>query len=133
MNVPRIELANTLIITLFPLRADNKTYLFFSHTSKIQSDNSSSTQGTPGMDKKDVNIEIKNNVLTISGEKKYQNKDSDSSNFSEFSYGQFSRSFNLPEDVKNDNIKASMKNGILALEIPRIKEVKSNVKKISIK
>jgi len=87
----------------------------------------------PGMDKKDVNIEIKNNVLTISGEKKYQNKDSDSSNFSEFSYGQFSRSFNLPEDVKNDNIKASMKNGILALEIPRIKEVKSNVKKISIK
>jgi len=85
----------------------------------------------PGMNKKDVNIEIQSDVLTISGEKKFQDKNLDS-NYSEFSYGNFSRSFNLPEDVKGDKIKASMKNGILALEIPRSEKVKSNIKRISI-
>ena len=87
----------------------------------------------PGLDKKDVNIEVDNDVLTISGERKYKNKDSDNKDYSEFSYGKFSRSFYLPEDVKNDNIKASMKNGVLALEIPRMEEIKSDIKKISIK
>ena len=86
----------------------------------------------PGMDKKDVNIEIQNDILTISGEKKYNNKNLDS-NYSEFSYGEFSRSFNLPEDVEGNDIKASMRNGILALEIPRSKKIKPDVKKISIK
>jgi len=86
----------------------------------------------PGMDKKDVNIEIQNDVLTISGEKKYNDKNLDS-NYSEFSYGEFSRSFNLPEDVKGNDIKATMRNGILALEIPRSKKIKPDVKKISIK
>ena len=86
----------------------------------------------PGMDKKDVNIEIQNDVLTISGEKKYNNENLDS-NYSEFSYGEFSRSFNLPDDVKGNDIKASMRNGILALEIPRSKKIKPDVKRISIK
>ena len=86
----------------------------------------------PGMDKKDINIEIQNDVLTISGEKKYHDKNLDS-NYSEFSYGEFSRSFNLPDDVKGNNIKASMRNGILALEIPRSKKIKPDIKKISIK
>ena len=86
----------------------------------------------PGMDKKDVNIEIQNDILTISGEKKYNNKNLDS-NYSEFSYGEFSRSFNLPEDVEGNDIKASMRNGILALEIPRSKKIKPDVKKIAIK
>ena len=86
----------------------------------------------PGMDKKDVNIEIQNDVLTISGEKKYNNENLDS-NYSEFSYGEFSRSFNLPDDVKGNNIKASMRNGILALEIPQSKKIKPDVKRISIK
>ncbi len=86
----------------------------------------------PGMDKKDINIEIQNDVLIISGEKKYNNENLDS-NYSEFSYGEFSRSFNLPDDVKGNNIKASMRNGILALEIPRSKKIKPDVKRISIK
>ena len=87
----------------------------------------------PGMDKKDVNIEIDNDVLTISGERINDNKDSDYSNYSEMSYGKFTRSFNLPEDIQEDKIKASMKDGVLALQIPRIKPVKPEVKKISIK
>ena len=88
----------------------------------------------PGMVKKDVNIEIEDDILTMSGERKYQNDNSDNDrNYSEFSYGKFSRSFNLPDDIQNDGIKASMKDGVLALEIPRTEEIKSEVKKISIK
>ena len=86
----------------------------------------------PGMVKKDVNIEVVDNLLTISGEKNLNNKDT-KNNYSEFSYGKFSRSFNLPDDVKGDEIKASMKDGVLALSIPRMDKVAPDVKKISIK
>tara|TARA_Y100000590_G_C15731579_1_gene1017227 strand:+ start:2432 stop:2869 length:438 start_codon:yes stop_codon:yes gene_type:complete len=86
----------------------------------------------PGMVKKDVNIEVVDNQLTISGERKIDHKDLDN-NYSEFSYGKFSRSFNLPDDVLENKIKASMKDGVLALEIPRMEQLKSEVKKIQIK
>ena len=51
----------------------------------------------PGMVKKDVNIEINDDVITIKGERK--NEYSDNNHYSEFSYGKFSRSFSLPDDV----------------------------------
>ena len=85
----------------------------------------------PGMIKKDVDIEINDDVITIKGERK--NENSDNSNYSELTYGKFSRSFSLPDDVKQKDIKASMKDGVLALEIPRIKKVIPEVKTITIK
>ena len=85
----------------------------------------------PGMIKKDVNIEISDNVLTIHGERK--NETEDNENYSEFTYGKFSRSFNLPDDVTQNGIKASMKDGVLALEIPRMEKIGPEIKKISIK
>ena len=85
----------------------------------------------PGMVKKDVNIEINSDIITIKGDRK--NTNSNNSNYSEFTYGKFSRSFNLPDDVRQDSIKASMKDGVLALEIPRMEKIDSKVKKISIK
>ena len=85
----------------------------------------------PGMIKKDVDIEISDDVITIKGERK--NQYSDKSNYSEFSYGKFSRSFNLPDDVKQEAIKASMKDGVLALEIPRAEQIETKAKKIAIK
>tara|TARA_B110000438_G_scaffold267603_1_gene282555 strand:- start:808 stop:1239 length:432 start_codon:yes stop_codon:yes gene_type:complete len=85
----------------------------------------------PGLIKKDVDIEINEDVITIKGERK--NKYLDDSNYSELTYGKFSRSFNLPDDVKQENIKASMKDGVLALEIPRAKQVKTKSQKILIK
>ena len=86
----------------------------------------------PGMSKKDIGIEVIDNILTISGERKTANNRSED-DYSEFSYGKFSRSFNLPEDVEENKIKASMKDGVLALGIPRMKAVKPDVKKIEIK
>ncbi len=88
----------------------------------------------PGISKKDVNIEISDGVLTISGERKNDYEDrKDSYNSSAVSYGKFSRSFNLPDDIKENQINAKMKNGVLSLEIPRMAPVKPDVKKISIK
>lgn len=87
----------------------------------------------PGMTKKDVTIEIKEDILTISGERKFGNDSLDDNHYSEFSYGEFSRSFNLPDDVVKGNIQASMKDGVLAIEIPKARQVKSKVKKVAIK
>ena len=87
----------------------------------------------PGMSKKDISIEVSEEVLTISGERKNESSSKDSEHYSELYYGQFSRSFNLPEDVSGDEIKASMKDGVLALNIPRITKVVPDVKKITIK
>ena len=85
----------------------------------------------PGLTKKDVDIEINDDVITIKGERK--NEYSDNNHYSEFSYGKFSRSFSLPDDVICDDIKASMKDGVLALAIPRMKQIESKTKKITIK
>ena len=85
----------------------------------------------PGMSKKDIDIDLENNTLSISGDRKWNDKDQN--NYSEFSYGKFYRSFNLPEDVKENNIKASMKDGILSVQVPRLEKVKPEVKKIAIK
>ena len=85
----------------------------------------------PGMNKKDIDIKLENNTLSISGDRKWNDKDQN--NYSEFSYGKFYKSFNLPEDVKENNIKASMKDGILSVQVPRLEKVKPEVKKIAIK
>ena len=85
----------------------------------------------PGMIKKDVDIKITEDVLTIKGER--ENKNINQNDYSECTYGKFSRSFSLPDDVKQDDIKASMKDGVLAIEIPRMKKVSPEIKKISIK
>ena len=85
----------------------------------------------PGMNKKDINIEVIDGNLTISGEK--SNSDKDKKNYSEISYSKFNRNFNLPEDILSDKVSAKMKDGILAIYIPKMEQVKPEVKKIAIK
>ena len=85
----------------------------------------------PGMNKKDINIEVIDGNLTISGEK--SNSDKDKKHYSEISYSKFNRNFNLPEDVLSDKVSAKMKDGILAIYIPKMEQVKPEVKKIAIK
>lgn len=75
---------------------------------------------------KDVEIELNNNVLTISSTKnseKEEKKDDKKSNekwhLRERTWTQFSRSFSLPDDVDNENISASVKNGVLTVTMPR--------------
>jgi len=74
----------------------------------------------PGMNKKDIDISVENDVLTISGEKKerVQTKDSNCL-ISEIMSGHFSRSFRLPAQVDYDKIEAKWDNGVLVVKIPK--------------
>lgn len=74
----------------------------------------------PGLDKKDVNIEVHNGTLTISGERKLVNENKEKTFKSiETRYGSFSRSFELPENIDSSKIEAEFKNGILEVHIPK--------------
>ena len=83
----------------------------------------------PGMDKKDLRIEVKDDVLTVSSEHK-EDKDENQDGYRrrEFSYSSFCRSFYLPEDVNGEKIGASYKDGILNVEIPKLEEEKKKDK-----
>jgi len=87
----------------------------------------------PGIKKEDIKITMnEDNILQIKGEKKYENKnEKDNWIRVERGFGEFSRSFALPEDVKQDNIKAKYKDGIL--EITLEKKEPSKPKEIEVK
>ncbi len=79
----------------------------------------------PGLERKDFNIEVKNNTLSISAEKeeeKEEKKEKDGYSRKEYSFNSFCRSFSLPEDAKEGDIDAKYENGILKVTIPKIKE-----------
>ncbi|MBI5404449.1 MAG: Hsp20/alpha crystallin family protein [Ignavibacteriae bacterium] len=88
----------------------------------------------PGIPKEEVKIALEDNTLTISGMKKHQNKTEDTNLImNEIFYGEFSRSFNLSEDIKKDNIDAEFKDGLLIITLPKKEEVKPVVKEIKVK
>ena len=80
----------------------------------------------PGMKKEDINIALKENVLSISGEKSHvDEKENKNFHRMERSYGKFERSFRLPSHIKADEIKASFKNGVLSVKVPKAEEAKA--------
>ncbi len=79
----------------------------------------------PGMDKKDFDISLNDNVLTISGERRsYRNGEEDGRRYHriESRFGRFSRSLPLPNVVDTDKIKATYENGVLVISLPKLKE-----------
>ena len=90
----------------------------------------------PGFEKGDFKIELDNDVLTISSEKKIENETKEGERFTkrEFSYQSFCRSFSLPVTVENEKITAEYENGILNISIPKREEAKPKpIKQIAIK
>ncbi|MCE7993998.1 MAG: Hsp20/alpha crystallin family protein [Roseivirga sp.] len=88
----------------------------------------------PGMKKDDFRIEIENGALSISSEKKEESEDkTDDYTRKEFSYSSFSRSFRLPDSVKEDKIKAKYDNGVLIVSLPKKEEAKKLLAKKEIK
>lgn len=74
----------------------------------------------PGLSKEDFNIELNDNYLTISGERKFSDEKKDKNYHAiETHYGSFSRSFSLPENVDPSKINAKYTNGILELTLPK--------------
>jgi HSP20 family protein len=79
----------------------------------------------PGLEKKDFKVDIHNNLLTISCEKEMKNEvENEKIMRREFSYSAFKRSFTLPEGADGEKIKASYKEGILKINIPKREEAK---------
>lgn len=74
----------------------------------------------PGMNKDDIAIDVKDRILTVTGERSHDNDVKDERYYRrERSFGRFERSFSLPEGVDSEMIKAEFKNGVLKVSIPR--------------
>jgi HSP20 family protein len=90
------------------------------------------TAELPGLEEKDVQVNLADNVLTIRGEKKAEKEEKDKTyRLVERSYGSFVRSLELPEGVNADAIKASIDKGVLKVTVP--KPTPAQVKKIDVK
>jgi HSP20 family protein len=88
------------------------------------------TAELPGLEEKDVDVQLANGVLTIKGEKKTETEDKDRL-FSERYYGRFERRIPV-DDIDEDKVKASFKNGVLTVTYPKAASAKQNVKRITI-
>jgi HSP20 family protein len=87
----------------------------------------------PGIDAKDLDICVENNVLTIRGERKFEKNVSQENYLRvERAFGSFSRSFSLANTVKPEGIKADYQNGVLTLNIPKREEAKPKQIKVNI-
>lgn len=87
----------------------------------------------PGVDEKDIDVTVADNLLTIKGEKKQEKEEKKKDyHLTERSYGSFSRSMTLPFDADPKKIKANFDAGVLKITLPKPPEVKSKVKKIAI-
>ena len=86
----------------------------------------------PGMEEKDVKVELENNQLTVSGERVREFKEEKSmTRFSRRQFGQFTRSFQLPDTINSEKVEADYSNGVLKVLLPK-KEV-TKPKKVEIK
>ena len=80
----------------------------------------------PGVDKNDIKVDLKDRVLTLSGERAYDNEVKEENYYrKERSYGKFQRVFTLPADVDSDKITAEFKAGVLRVEVPKPEEKKA--------
>ncbi len=79
----------------------------------------------PGMEQKDINVNVDNGQLTISGERKFNDEENkDNYHRLERAYGKFSRSFSLPNTTDTGKISAAYTNGVLEVTLPKLEEAK---------
>lgn len=87
----------------------------------------------PGMKKEDINISLHDGVLTISGERRQEREQKEGETFrSERYFGKFQRSVTLPSAVNFNNVKASYKDGILTIDLPKAEEAKPKHIEVSV-
>ncbi|WP_373031118.1 Hsp20/alpha crystallin family protein [Sulfurovum sp.] len=88
----------------------------------------------PGVKKEDIDVDVKDNIVTISGERKTKKEVKEEDYYKvESSYGKFERSFTLPENVDVENIHAESQDGVLEVVIPKLAKAENKSKKIEIK
>ncbi len=88
----------------------------------------------PGMDEKDIEVSLSNDMLTIKGEKKEEKEDKGKDYYRmERSYGSFSRTIPLPIEVQTEKIDATFKKGVLTVILPKSEKAVKATKKVAIK
>jgi HSP20 family protein len=87
----------------------------------------------PGIDQKDIDVRIENNVLSVHGERKLE-KEEKEENYRrvERQYGSFTRTFNLPNTVDTDNVQAQYDKGVLKIALPKKAEAKPKQIKVNV-
>jgi HSP20 family protein len=92
------------------------------------------TAELPGMDVKDIDLQVTGDTLVLKGEKRQEKEEKDKNyHFSERSYGSFQRSFDLPASVDRNKIAADFSKGVLTLTLPKTAEAQIPAQKIDIK
>ncbi|WP_172296844.1 Hsp20/alpha crystallin family protein [Pseudoruegeria sp. HB172150] len=87
----------------------------------------------PGVDEKDIELSVDNNVVTVKGEKKTEREEKgDTWYFSERQYGAFQRSFRLPPDADESKIGADLKDGVLTVTVPKAGPESAKATKVKI-
>jgi HSP20 family protein len=87
----------------------------------------------PGIDPKDVDVEVTAESVSITGERRSEKTTQDNGAFhTEFRYGKFQRTIPLPARVQNTNATADYRDGILSLRLPKVEDEKTKVVKLSI-
>ncbi|MBB3290881.1 MULTISPECIES: Hsp20/alpha crystallin family protein [unclassified Rhizobium] len=90
------------------------------------------TAEVPGLEEKDIEVLLNDGVLTLKGEKRSETEDKDRQ-FSERYYGRFERRIPLGVEVKEDQVDARFRNGVLSVTLPKSEKAQSQVKRIAIK
>ena len=94
------------------------------------------TAELPGMAESDIDIQVTDGMLTLSGEKKHETEEGDKDGdyyMSERSFGSFRRSVRLPEGIDQDRIEAHFKNGLLTVQLPKKPEAQAQTRRIEVK
>jgi HSP20 family protein len=129
------EQVNRLFEGSFPSRGDESTLTAWSPSVDVyETENELVLKADlPEMNEKDLDIRLENNMLTIRGERKFEQKVKEE-NFlrMERAYGSFSRSFSLPNTVNTEAVKAEYKDGVLSLTLPKRAESKPKQVKITV-
>lgn len=88
----------------------------------------------PGLERKDFTVEVNHHTLTISAEKEEETKETAGGYYrKEYSFNSFCRTFMLPENVRENDIDAKYTNGVLTVQVPKLKETQAKpVKKIAV-
>lgn len=129
------EQVNRLFETSFPARGDNAALTTWAPAVDIyETENELVIKADlPEMDEKDLDVRVENNMLTIRGERKFENKVKEDNYLRiERTYGAFTRSFSLPTTVNTEAIKAEYNNGVLTVTLPKRAEAKPKQVKVAV-
>jgi len=129
------EQVNRLLQSNFPPRSDNSALTTWAPAVDIyETENELVLKADlPAISEKDLDVRIENNMLTIRGERKFEQEVKEENYLRvERTYGSFSRSFSLPNTVNTEAIKAEYKNGVLTVQLPKRAESKPKQVKVNI-